>query len=170
MGATLDIDLVAVDTVDEVAVLLELAARGRVAEAVCIVIRPADSVPAFTLWNDLPVSGSGDGVVAELGDLHAGERRRILLGFQVPTAAALGVAAICELELRWTDPASTTEKIATMPVSVNLEAARRDAPARVTMGYAARNVASPARRPDPQPSAVRGARLSRRQRGRGGRR
>jgi Ca-activated chloride channel family protein len=126
---TLNVDLVAVQTADEVAVLLDLVTPAtaaamephtlQVAQAVSLVIRPADSVPAFTVWNDLPVSGIDDGVIVELGDFHAGEQRRILLGFQVPAMPALGAATICELELRWVDLASMTEKVATVPVNVN---------------------------------------------------
>jgi Ca-activated chloride channel family protein len=100
---------------EEVGHLLE-----QVAQAVSLVIRPADGVPAFTLWNDLPVAGIDDGVMVELGDFYAGEQRRILLGFQVPGMPGLGATSICELELRWVDLASMTEKVATVPVNVNV--------------------------------------------------
>jgi Ca-activated chloride channel family protein len=92
----------------------------RVAQAVSLVIRPASSVPGFTLWNDLPVAGLEDGVMVELGDFHSGEQRSILLGFDVPGMPALGAVSICELELRWVDIASMTEKVATLPVNVNV--------------------------------------------------
>jgi hypothetical protein len=102
---TLDVGLVAVETGDEVAVLLDVAAppgvpSRQVARAVSLVIRPADAVPAFTLWNDLPVSGMDDAVIVELGDFHAGERLKILLGFQLPEVCVAGAATVCELELR----------------------------------------------------------------------
>jgi Ca-activated chloride channel family protein len=100
---------------EEVGYLLE-----QVAQAVSLVIRPAEGIPAFTLWNDLPVSGLDDGVMVELGDFYAGEQRRILLGFQVPGMPGLGAATICELELRWVDLSSLTEKVATVPVNVNV--------------------------------------------------
>jgi Ca-activated chloride channel homolog len=92
----------------------------QVAQAVSLAIRPADSVPGFTLWNDLPVSGRGHDVVVELGDFYAGEQRRIRLDFEVPGRPGLGAASICELELRWVDLASMTEKVATVPVNVNV--------------------------------------------------
>ena len=92
----------------------------QVAQAVSLVIRPAQTVPGFTLWNDLPVSGLDDGVMVELGDFHSGEQRSVLLGFQVPGMPALGATTICELELRWVDLASMAEKVATVPVNVNV--------------------------------------------------
>ena len=117
-GAThfaLDGDAAGAAVAEEVDHLLE-----QVVQAVSLVIRPADGVPAFTLWNDLPTCGVDDGVMVELGDFYAGEHRRMLLGFQVPDMPALGAASICELELRWVDLASMTEKVATLPINVNV--------------------------------------------------
>ena len=121
LETTLDVDLVAVETAEHVEVLIDLAtATG--AHAVRLVVRPADTVPAFTLWNDLPVRGVDDGVMVELGDLHAGERRQVLLGFEVPGLCGLGVASICELDLRWVDVPSTTENVVMLAVDVNVGA------------------------------------------------
>jgi Ca-activated chloride channel family protein len=93
---------------------------GQAAQAVTVVVRPGDEVPGFALWNDLPACGVDGGVMVELGDFHAGEQRRILLSLQVPGMATLGAATICELEVRWLDIASMTEKVATVPVNVNV--------------------------------------------------
>jgi hypothetical protein len=109
----LDVDLVVLETADEVSVLLQLAARSAGVQAVTVVIRPAETVPGLTLWNDLPVRGLDDGVMAELGDFHACERRQVLLGLLVP---ALGPTTICELEVRWVDPGSMTASVATARV------------------------------------------------------
>jgi Ca-activated chloride channel family protein len=111
----LDGDAAGAAVADEIGHLLD-----QVAQAVSVVIRPADGVPAFTIWNDLPASGVDDGVMVELGDFYAGEHRRVLLGFQVPEMSRLGAATICELELRWVDLASLIEKVATLPVNVNV--------------------------------------------------
>ena len=124
LETTLGIDLVAVEIADEVDVLIDLATAAG-ANAVRLTIRPADAVPAFTLWNDLPVRGVDDGVMVELGDLHAGERRQVLLGFEVPGRPELGAASICELDLRWLDLASMTEKVRTLPVNPNAVPRRR---------------------------------------------
>ena len=117
-GAThfaLDGDAAGAAVAEEVGHLLE-----HVAQAVSLVIKPAETVPGFTIWNDLPVSGIDGGLMVELGDFYAGETRRILLAFEVPGYAALGAATICELELRWVDLATLTEKVATVPVNVNV--------------------------------------------------
>jgi Ca-activated chloride channel family protein len=153
LNTTLEVELVAVETADDVAVLLEITAPAappaaapgagsshfaldgdaagaalaeevdgleQTAQAVSLAIRPRDAVSGFTLWNELPISGLPDGVMVELGDFYAGERRRILLGFEVPALPGLGAAAICELELRWVDLATMTEPVARLPINVNV--------------------------------------------------
>ena len=107
----LAIELVALDTAGEVAVLLDLAVPESLpaAHAVSLVIRPADGVPGFAVWNELPTTGVEDGVMIELGDVGAGERRRLLLSLEVP--AELGLGTVCELELR-----RAGEQVATLPV------------------------------------------------------
>ena len=121
---TLVVDLVAMETADDVAVLLTLGPRlpGEVVDAVSLVIRPADLVPVFSLWNDLPVRGVDDGVIVEVGKIDAGDHREILLGFEVPGLCGLGVASICELELRWVDVPSRIENVVMLPVDVNVGA------------------------------------------------
>ena len=47
--------------------------------------------------------------MVELGDVGAGERRRLLLSLEVP--AELGLGTVCELELR-----RAGEQVATLPV------------------------------------------------------
>ena len=111
----LDGDAAGAAVAEEVGHLLE-----QVAQAVTLVIRPADDVPGFQLWNELPVCGVDAGVMVELGDFYAGEQRRILLSLEVPGMPAPGAATICELEVRWVDLASMTEKVATVPVNVNV--------------------------------------------------
>ena len=108
---TLDIDLIAVETAATVAVLLQVTAPAVDA----IVIRPADCVPAFTLWNDVQVMGLEDGLMAALD----GPSADVLLEFEVPGLADLGAVTIAQLELRWVDPATQTARAATVPVNVN---------------------------------------------------
>ena len=97
MEITLNIDLVAVGAAGEVAVLLDLAATHAVNGA-RLVIRAPDDESAFTVSDDLPVCGVDDGVMVELGDLSAGEQRRIALGFEVPGLCGLGARASVRLE------------------------------------------------------------------------
>ena len=65
----------------------------------------------------------------ELGDLYSGEQRRVLLKFKVPAMAALGLAGIASLSLRYVELPGLIEHVAKLPISVNVvpgdEAAQR---------------------------------------------
>ena len=80
---------------------------------------------AVRLFNDLPATAIEGGFMAELGDLYAGETRRILLEIDVPALAELGLAKVCELELRWVDIESMKSELATIPVSRQRRPGRR---------------------------------------------
>ncbi len=90
------------------------------AQATSLTVRPSDDVAAVRLFNDLPATVIEDGFMAELGDLYAGETRRILLEIDVPALSGLGLKQVCELELRWVDIASMKSKVASIPVSINV--------------------------------------------------
>ena len=53
-------------------------------QAATLIIRPKASVQTVTIWNDLPSQPVERGVMIELGDLWAGEARKLLLSFAVP--------------------------------------------------------------------------------------
>jgi Ca-activated chloride channel family protein len=89
-------------------------------QAASLTVRPGDEVSAVRLFNDLPATGIDGGFMVELGDLHAGETRRVLLEIDVPAIAGLGLAKVCDLELRWVEIDSMESKVASIPVSVNV--------------------------------------------------
>lgn len=89
-------------------------------QAASLIVRPNAPVDTLTVWNDLPGHGVGDGVMIELGDLWAGERRRLVLGFAVPAMPALGLAEIATLELRYVELPDFTEHTVTLPLAVNV--------------------------------------------------
>jgi Ca-activated chloride channel homolog len=89
-------------------------------QAASLLIRPASEVQTVTVFNDLPGHGVQGGVMVELGDLWAGEQRRILLGLSVPAVAALGLAQVATLELRYVALPDLTEQTVTLPISVNV--------------------------------------------------
>jgi Ca-activated chloride channel homolog len=105
-------------------------------QAASLTVRPGDEVSAVRLFNDLPATGIDGGFMVELGDLHAGETRRVLLEIDVPAIAGLGLAKVCDLELRWVEIDSMESKVASIPVSVNVvpgdEAAGRSENTEVT--------------------------------------
>jgi Ca-activated chloride channel homolog len=89
-------------------------------QAASLTIRPAGDVAAITVWNDLPSHGIEGGVVAELGDLWAGEERKLLLTLAVPAVAALGLAQVATLELTYVAVPDLVEQTITLPIHVNV--------------------------------------------------
>ena len=70
-------------------------------QAASLIVRPRGSVETVTIWNDLPSQPVENGVMIELGDLWAGEERKLVLSFAVPALPGLGLAEIASLELRY---------------------------------------------------------------------
>src|SRR5207245_1369194 len=91
---------------------------------VSVEIRPTADVKVLGILNDhsqVPVPG---GVQVQLGDAFAEESRRVVFELHVPDMAALGVATIAEIVVRY---AEVGEQVAlhelTVPVTVNLVSA-----------------------------------------------
>ncbi|UJA20934.1 VWA domain-containing protein [Thermoleophilia bacterium SCSIO 60948] len=105
-------------------------------QAASLTVKPAGSVDAVRLYNDLPTATIEGGFMAELGNLNSAEQRRIVLEIDVPAMAGLGLATVCELELRWVDVDSMTSKVKKFPIQVNVvpgdEAAARPEDLEVT--------------------------------------
>ena len=74
----------------------------------------------MTVWNDLPGHPIDGGIMVELGDLWAGEQRKLVLTFAVPAKAALGLAKVAELEVRYVALPDMAEQTVTLPVHVNV--------------------------------------------------
>ena len=92
----------------------------RVVQAASLVIRPTASVDVVHLFNDLPAVPVDGGIMVELGDLFSGEERKLLLELAIPSMPGLGLAQVCELELRWTELPSLESHTFTAPVFVNV--------------------------------------------------
>jgi Ca-activated chloride channel family protein len=90
------------------------------AQAASLVIKPADGVSALTVWNDLPGVGTPDGIMLELGDLHAGEERKLVLTLDVPAMAGLGLAKIADVRLQWVALPELEEHTIDVPLHVNV--------------------------------------------------
>ena len=89
-------------------------------QAASLVVRPRSSVSAVTVWNDLPSQAVDGGVTIEVGDLWAGETRRLLLTLAVPAMPALGLAQVASLELRYVALPAFAEEVVTLPLAVNV--------------------------------------------------
>ena len=89
-------------------------------QAASLLIRPEASVETVTVWNDLPGHPVDGGIMVELGDLWAGEERKLVVGFAVPAKTRLGLAQIAELELRYVGLPDFAEQTVTIPTNVNV--------------------------------------------------
>lgn len=89
-------------------------------QAASLTIAPRAPVRSLKVWNDLPSHAVGETVVVELGDLWAGEARKVVLTFDVPAMPSLGLAQIAELELRYVALSRFCEQTVTLPVHVNV--------------------------------------------------
>ena len=83
-------------------------------------VRLEPAVAQAALLNDLPAHVLDGDAVFELGDLWAGETRRLLLTLEVPAIAALGLAQVAVLELRYVTLPDLHEQVITLPIHVNV--------------------------------------------------
>ena len=102
----------------------------KVVQAASLTVTVEPAVEMLRLYNDLPAQPIGSSqLMIELGDLYSGEQRRVLLKFKVPAMAALGLAGIASLSLRYVELPGLIEHVAKLPISVNVvpgdEAAQR---------------------------------------------
>ena len=92
----------------------------QVVQGASLVIKPDAAVDEITIWNDLPSAPVEGGVMVELGGFHSDEERKLLLGFNVPRMAGLGLAKVAEIELQYVElPALTTHTVS-LPIHVNV--------------------------------------------------
>ena len=90
-------------------------------QAASLTIHFSESVELLTLYNDLPATVIGLGkVMVELGDFYFEEERKLVMRFKVPAMAALGLAQIASLELRYVELPALIEQSVTLPVNVNV--------------------------------------------------
>jgi Ca-activated chloride channel homolog len=92
----------------------------RAVQAASLLIRPTSDVQSIVIHNDLPANAVQGGVMVELGDLWAGEQRRLLIGLGVPAIAARGLAQVATFELRYVAVPELSEETVTLPISVNV--------------------------------------------------
>ena len=83
-------------------------------------VRLEPAVAKAALLNDLPAHVLDGDAVFELGDLWAGETRQVLLTLSVPAIAALGLARVAVLELRYVTLPDLREQVITLPIHVNV--------------------------------------------------
>ncbi|MFC7241379.1 VWA domain-containing protein [Catellatospora aurea] len=90
------------------------------AQAASLQITLSPEVRAVQILNDLPVTATGKTMLAELGAFYADETRKLLLVFDVPAIAALGLAQVATCEFTWVELPSLTQHTVTVPLHVNV--------------------------------------------------
>ena len=94
---------------------------GKSVQAASLLVAPTGDVASVTLLNDgLSAQRVEDGILIELGDFYGGEQRKLVLTLRVPAVAALGLAQVAELTLRYVELPSLALHTVTVPVSVNV--------------------------------------------------
>ncbi|WP_062310209.1 vWA domain-containing protein [Demequina rhizosphaerae] len=90
-------------------------------QAASLLVTPSEDVSGVTVLNDgLPQQAVEGGILVELGDLYAGETRRVTVAFDVPGMPALGLAQVADLAISYVELATLDQHTVTVPVSVNV--------------------------------------------------
>jgi Ca-activated chloride channel family protein len=91
------------------------------AQAASLLVRMQPPVHSVFIYGGLPSTQLDDGaVMVELGDLWAGETRKLLLRFSVPAVPALGLATVADLQLQYVELPTLTSHQVSVPVVVNV--------------------------------------------------
>lgn len=92
----------------------------QVAQAASLTIRVSPQVHAVQVINDLPTTTTGDAVVAELGSFYSDETRKVVVVFDIPAIAALGLAQVATCEFKWVELPTLEQHTVTVPLHVNV--------------------------------------------------
>ena len=90
------------------------------AQAASLLVRPTAAVRAVQVVNELPVTATADGIVAELGSFYADEVRKIVLVLDVPGIAALGLTQVATLEFTYVELPALKQHTVSVPLHVNV--------------------------------------------------
>lgn len=89
--------------------------------ATTVRIRPLDGlIERIGVRQDIPHWRDPDALVLNIGDLFAGEERRLLVQLGVPAIPALGARTIAEIEVQFTTVSDLADHRIVLPVSVNV--------------------------------------------------
>jgi Ca-activated chloride channel homolog len=90
------------------------------AQAASLRVRLSPHVRTVKVINELPVAAAADGIVAELGSFYADETRKLVLVFEVPAIAALGLTEVATLEFTYVELPALRQHTITVPLHVNV--------------------------------------------------
>ena len=77
-------------------------------------------VDSIQLRQDLPVWREPCSLIINIGDMYAGEERRILLNLGVPAVANLGTTTIANIDINFTQVSDLTDHHVQLPITVNV--------------------------------------------------
>lgn len=111
-----DIDTAVAELQQTVTDLLQVSAL-----AATIRITPAgNAIDGIRIRQQLPAWREPGAVVLNVGDLYAGEVRKLLIAFDVPAVSDLGTCTIAEISIDFTSVADLVEHHVLLPVTVNV--------------------------------------------------
>ncbi len=90
------------------------------AQASSVLIRLSEHVRHVRVVNELPVTSTTHGVLAELGSFYADETRKLLLSFTIPALAGLGLTDVATLEFTYVELPELKQHTITVPLHVNV--------------------------------------------------
>jgi Ca-activated chloride channel homolog len=90
------------------------------AQAASLLVKVSPQVRSVQVVNDLPVTSTGDGIMAELGSFYSDETRKLVLTFEIPAVAALGLTQVATCEFTWVELPSLVQHTLTVPLHVNV--------------------------------------------------
>jgi Ca-activated chloride channel family protein len=90
------------------------------AQAASLRVSVAPQVRSVQVLNDLPTTSTGDGIMAELGSFYSEETRKLVLTFEIPAIASLGLAQVATCEFTWVELPSLVQHTLTVPLHVNV--------------------------------------------------
>ena len=89
-------------------------------QAMSLIVTMSAHVKSVEIHNDLPVNPVAEGIQVELGGMYAGETRRLVLTFDIPAIAALGLLEIATLHLSYVELPELRQVDVSLPLHVNV--------------------------------------------------
>jgi Ca-activated chloride channel homolog len=90
------------------------------AQAASLHVRLTSAVKGVLVVNELPSNTVDDGVLIELGSFYAEETRKLVLTFDIPAIAALGLTEVATLTFTYVELPALLQHTVTVPVHVNV--------------------------------------------------
>jgi Ca-activated chloride channel family protein len=94
-----------------------------VAQNLSVEIRPVGPTLNVGIVNEFPITTTGTGLQAALGDVYGGQFHKLVFRLQIPALAELGQIKVGEVVIRWSDVTGgddVTMHTRTVPVMINV--------------------------------------------------